>query len=207
MKNVKEYYNKTAAGWSDEFYNENKDKEAISKFVECFEGGGTISPKILDLGCGVGYDSMRLSEFGARVVGVDLSEKLIAIAREKMPEQRFFVGDITEKLTSLGKFEGVLCLATIMHVGIEKLKQTFENIAEVLYEGGLLLLSAYDGVGKNMKKSLVKVKGENFDQDFNNYSAEVICSLAHPQLKLVDTWKFNDFDDGWRYYVFTKIKN
>lgn len=207
MKNVKDFYNKTATGWSDEFYKEKQNKEILTKFVDCFVDGGTISPRILDLGCGVGYDSKFLSEIGAKVVGVDLSENLIEIAKQKVKKSKFFVGDITDSLENLGKFDGVLCLATIMHIDIEKLKITLENIANVLFEGGLLLLSAYDGIGKNIEKSYVKFKGEIYDQNFNNYNAEVICSLAHPNLKLVDMWKFDDFDEGFRYYIFKKVEN
>lgn len=207
MKTVKDFYNKTSSTWSEDELKEKENHEILKKFIDCFIDAGTINPKILDLGCGVGYDSMILSEYGAKMVGVDLSEKSIETAKTKLPNCKFFVGDITEPLDNLGKFEGVLCLATIMHVDIEKMKKTFENIANVLYEGGLFLLSAYDGVGKNMEKSIVKVKNETYDQNFNNYNAEAICTFAHPKLKLVDTWKFDDFDEGWRYYVFSKIEN
>lgn len=206
MKTVKEFYNKTATAWSDENLKDRENKEILQKFMDCFINGGTANPTILDLGCGTGYDSKLLSEYGARVVGVDISEKQIEIAKQNLQKGKFFVGDITDKLDNLGMFEGVLCLATIMHVDIEKMKTTFENIANVLKEGGLLLISAYDGVGKNIKKSLVKINNEIFDQNFNNYNAETICTFAYPKLKLVDTWKFDDFDDGWRYYVFTKVK-
>lgn len=204
MKNVKEYYNKTAGNWSEEYFNE-KNKDVLTKFVDCFVGGGTINPKILELGCGVGYDSKYLAELGAKVTGIDLSEKLINIAKENVDNCKFFVGDITEPLEKLGKFDGVLCLATIMHVNIEKMKKTFENISKVLKEGGLLLVSAFDGNEKNIKKSLVKVGKESFDQNFNSYNAEMVATFAYPNLKLVDTWMFDDFDDGWRYYIFQKI--
>ena len=206
MKTVKEYYDKTATGWSEDFCEERKNKNIIRKYIECFVDGGTVKPKVLDLGCGVGYDSKILTELGAKVVGVDLSEKSIEIAKHNVSNAKFFAGDITDDLSKLGKFDGVLCLATIMHIGIENLKKTFENIANILHEGGLLLLSAYDGVGKNIKKSLVKFKNETFDQNFNDYNAETICTLAYPNLKLVDMWKFDDFDDGVRYYVFEKVE-
>lgn len=206
MKTIKEFYNKTATAWSDDCLKEKENKEVIQKFMDCFINGGTASPRILDLGCGAGYDSKLLSEYGARVVGVDISDKQIEIAKQNLSSGKFFVGDITDKLDNLGKFDGVLCLATIMHVDIEKMKTTFENISNILHEGGLLLLSAYDGVGKNIKKSYVKVNNEMFDQNFNNYNAETICTFAHPELKLVDTWMFDDFDEGWRYYVFLKTK-
>jgi len=207
MKDVREFYNKTATGWSDEYLEEKGNREILKKFIECFVDAGEASPRILDLGCGVGYDAKVLQEYGAKVVGVDISEKSIEIAKEHIQNGKFFVGDITAKLDKLGKFEGVVCIATIMHIDIEKMKTTFENIAEVLHNGGLLLLSSFDGTGKDMKKSLVKFNGETFDQNFNNYNAEMLCTFAHPNLKLVDMWKFGDFDDGWRYYVFEKTSN
>lgn len=207
MKTVKDFYNKTAAEWSNELLKEKENREILQKFIDCFVNGGTIRPRILDLGCGAGYDSKLLSEYGAKVVGVDLSDKQIEVAKQNLPNGKFFVGDITDKLDNLGKFDGVLCLATIMHIDIEKMKSTFENIANILHEGGLLLISAFDGVGKNVNKSYVKVNNEIYDQNFNNYNAEAVCTFAHPHLKLVDTWKFDDFDEGWRYYVFTKTNS
>jgi 2-polyprenyl-3-methyl-5-hydroxy-6-metoxy-1,4-benzoquinol methylase len=40
---------------------------------------------ILDLGCGTGNMSVRLARGGAKVVGVDLSPEMLAVAREKVP--------------------------------------------------------------------------------------------------------------------------
>lgn len=204
MKNVTDYYNKTATGWSDEWLKEKKQSTILERFYTCFSQVGTKHPKILDLGCGAGYDSKILNKFGARVVGIDLSEKLIQIAKNEVKSCKFFVGDITEKMTSLGKFDGVACLATIIHVNIQKMKQTMQNIADVLKKGGLLLLSCYDGYGRNYEKSYVKIDGDSYDKGVNNYSASELCAFAYPSLKLVDTWRFEDFDEGMRYYVFMK---
>ena len=206
MKSMKEYYEKTATGWSEEFLKEKNNKEIIDKFTSCFTDAGTVKPKILDLGCGLGYDAQLLSEDGAVVVGVDLSEKSIEIAKQNVENCKFFVGDITDDLSKLGMFDGVICLATIMHIDIEKLKQTFDNIANILHVGGLLLVSSFDGVGKNIKKSLVKFNNESYDQNINNYDAETVCSIAYPNLRLVDTWKFDDFEEGMRYFVFEKVE-
>ena len=158
----------------------------------------------MDLGCGAGYDAKIISKLGARVVGVDISEKLISIAKKEVPSCKFFVGDISEPMTNLGRFDGVVCLATIMHVDIQKMRKTFDNMSAVLKKGGLLLVSSFDGVGKNYEKSYVSIDGDSYDKDFNNYNASELCAFAYPTLKLVDTWKFNDFVDGWRYYVFMK---
>jgi 2-polyprenyl-3-methyl-5-hydroxy-6-metoxy-1,4-benzoquinol methylase len=206
MKNVADFYNKTATGWSEEWYREKKQNAILEKYFNCFAQGGTRHPKILDLGCGAGYDSKILSKMGSRVVGVDFSEKLVKIAKKNVPNCKFFLGDMTDKFDKLGKFDGILCLATIMHVDVTKMKQTFVNMSNALKKGGLLLISSFDGVGKNYEKSIISIDGEVYDKSFNNYNASELCAFAYPKLKLVDTWKFEDFAEGWRYYVFMKTE-
>ena len=116
MKDVKDYYNKTATDWSNQIFDEKKQTAILSKFYDCFAEAGTIKPKILDLGCGAGYDTKILDGLGAKVKGVDMSEKLIHIARLNVPECKFFVGDIRDSLAKLGRFEGIICLATLIHM-------------------------------------------------------------------------------------------
>lgn len=205
MKGIKDFYNVTATGWSNEFYEEKLRHPVNKKFYECFSKGGTPHPKILDLGCGAGYDSKVMADLGAKVIGVDLSENLIQIAKENVKGCKFFVGDIMDKLTNLGKFDGIMCLATVIHISIDKIRDTLQNMAAALKKGGLLIVSVVDGVGKNIEKSLVKIDDEVYDRDLNKYNASNLCAFAYPTLKLVDTWKFADFEDGWRYYIFMKV--
>ena len=204
MKNVTDFYNKTATGWSDEWLKEKKQSAILEKFYNCYSAVGTNHPRILDLGCGAGYDSKILDKLGAKVSGIDVSEKLIDIAKTAVPSCKFFVGDINESMTKLGKFDGVLCLATIIHVDITNMKKVMKNISDVLKKGGLALVSCQDGSGKNYEKSYIYLDGVYYDKDVNNYNASELCAFAYPTLKLVDTWKFDDFADGWRYYVFMK---
>lgn len=205
MKNVKDYYDNTAADWSEEFLNEKKQSEILTKFYDCFYDGGTTKPRILDLGCGAGYDAKILSKCGAKVLGIDISENLIQIAKKNVPECRFLVGDARDSLARLGRFEGIVCLATLIHIEPIDMQKTLKNMADVLKKGGLLLVSVCDGIGRDLDKSLVQIDGEDYDKDFNCYNSTEICSFAYPHLKLVDTWRFNDFDEGWRYYVFMKV--
>ena len=83
MKNVADYYNKTATGWSDEWLKEKKQSAILEKFYNCFAQVSSSHPKFLDLGCGAGYDSKIMSKLGARVTGIDISEKLIDIAKKQ----------------------------------------------------------------------------------------------------------------------------
>jgi 2-polyprenyl-3-methyl-5-hydroxy-6-metoxy-1,4-benzoquinol methylase len=51
-------------------------------------------PLVLDLGCGTGGESRRLSELGASVIGIDFSEESIRYAASGAPEIRFLVTGI-----------------------------------------------------------------------------------------------------------------
>ena len=204
MKNAIDFYNKTAS-WSNIWLSEKKQAKIIEKFIDCFTSGGTYCPRILDIGCGAGYDSKIAHDLGAKVVGVDLAENLIEIAKKEVKGPKFFVGDITDKFISLGKFDGIMCLATIEHVNVENMRMAFLNMSAVLKKGGLLLVSSFDGTGKNLEKSIASIDGVTYDKNFNNYSASELCAFAYPKLKLIDTWMMSDFDEGWRYYVFQKV--
>jgi 2-polyprenyl-3-methyl-5-hydroxy-6-metoxy-1,4-benzoquinol methylase len=58
---------------------------------------------VLDAGCGEGYFSRVLAARGARVTGIDLSSRLIEIAREKDPNQTidYRVADLSQPIPDL----------------------------------------------------------------------------------------------------------
>jgi MPBQ/MSBQ methyltransferase len=53
-------------------------KKIISKW--------TGSPKVLDIGCGTGYQSLLYAKAGAKVTGVDISGQLLKVAKQKRIE-------------------------------------------------------------------------------------------------------------------------
>jgi SAM-dependent methyltransferase len=56
-------------------------------------GAGTV---YLDVGCGAGLAAQLAAERGAQVSGLDASEPSLAIARERVPEGDFRLGDLEE---------------------------------------------------------------------------------------------------------------
>jgi len=49
---------------------------------------------VVDLGCGSGLWAQELAKVGYRVLGIDVSEQMIAIARKRVPEAEFRVGSL-----------------------------------------------------------------------------------------------------------------
>lgn len=69
--------------------------------------------RLLDLGCGAGGASVLATQRGARVTGLDASENLIAIARERLPEAQFEVGEIENLPFEDGAFDVVFAANSI----------------------------------------------------------------------------------------------
>lgn len=70
--------------------------------------------KVLDVGCGTGRISQYLAKRGATVVGIDFSEKAIAIARKQSPPRNpsYRVQSVLE-LASKGEFDILVCWGSI----------------------------------------------------------------------------------------------
>jgi SAM-dependent methyltransferase len=51
---------------------------------------------MVDLGCGSGLWARELTEAGYRVLGIDISEAMVDLARRKVPEAEFRVGSLFE---------------------------------------------------------------------------------------------------------------
>lgn len=71
---------------------------------------------ILDAGCGTGELSRLLLEKGYDVIGVDVSESMLSMARDKNPGQLLLRQDLT-KLDLYGTVQGVVCMQdTLNHL-------------------------------------------------------------------------------------------
>jgi SAM-dependent methyltransferase len=114
---------------------------------------GRLGPgvRVLDVGCGNGYVAGRLLELGCTVVGIDLSERGIAIARERYPAARFEVLPADGKL--LARLDEPAFDFVVATEVIEHLYDPFEFAAgcyDALSPGGRVILSApYHGYAKN----------------------------------------------------------
>lgn len=75
--------------------------------------------RLLDAGCGTGALALEAARRGAQVVAVDLSPKLIALARERTPHELgagsldFRVGDMLDP--AFGRFDHVVAMDSLIH--------------------------------------------------------------------------------------------
>ena len=76
--------------------------------------------RVLDAGCGTGALSRMLDERGAEVVGVDISDKLIEVAKNRSGSNsniEYFSGDMKEE--SFGNFDYIIAMDSLIHYSTE----------------------------------------------------------------------------------------
>jgi glycosyltransferase involved in cell wall biosynthesis/SAM-dependent methyltransferase len=105
--------------------------------------------RILDVGCGPGWLSEYFARLGYDVTGIDISEELIQVARERLEQLPYQVDQETPlqcrylthdiEISALAeKFDAVICYDSLHH--FEDEQKVFRHLAAMLNTGGLLFI-------------------------------------------------------------------
>jgi trans-aconitate methyltransferase len=114
------------------------DRPWIDLFAGLLPGGGAV----LDLGCGGGDPvATALVAHGLKITGVDASPTLISLCRERMPAERWIVGDM--RRLSLGeRYDAVLAWDSFFHLKPDDQTAMFPVFAAHAEPGGVLMFNA-----------------------------------------------------------------
>lgn len=97
--------------------------------------------RVLDLGCGFGWHCQYAVEHGAKAVtGVDLSEKMLAIAREKTDQKICYIQGAIEDISFQESSFDVVISSLAFHY-IESFERIAEKVAGCLADGGDFVFS------------------------------------------------------------------
>ena len=102
--------------------------------------GVSCGQKLLDIGCGSGLSLAYLaSKFGVTPHGIDISNKLIGFARQRLEDANFSVGDASSLPYAGGFFDVVFCECVLSVV--KNPSSAICEMLRVLRSGGVLVVS------------------------------------------------------------------
>jgi ubiquinone/menaquinone biosynthesis C-methylase UbiE len=93
----------------------------------------------LDAACGTGRHAAKLAELGHQVIGVDTTDAMLAVAREKLPAADFRPGRLEQLPVDDETIDLITCTLALNHV--EHLEPVMREFMRVLRPGGQAILA------------------------------------------------------------------
>lgn len=153
----------------DELAHKPVDR-ALLWVVVAEAAGGVVA----DLGCGPGHVAGWLAGHGAEVVGIDLSPRMVELARREHPKAEFRTGDLLDLPARDGEFAAAVALYSVIHLEPGELAPAFAEMRRVLRPGGFLLVSFH--LGTEVRR-LDEWWGHQVDVDFHFLQTDAV--VAH----------------------------
>lgn len=192
--NVKEAYN----NWADQYdtnHNKTRDLEGVSlrttlahlQFGNC-----------LEIGCGTGKNTEWLLEKSKHITAVDLSEEMLAKAKQKINAQhvQFIQADITKPWSFADKKYDLVTFSLVLE-HIEFLDEIFEKVNEVtapnawVYVGELHPFKQYTG----SKARFETEQGQQVVTCFNHHVTDFVNAAKNNGFGLEELTEYFDEND------------
>jgi ubiquinone/menaquinone biosynthesis C-methylase UbiE len=176
-----ETWNKVAKLYEDKFMDLDLYNDTYDKFCELLSKN---NPSILEIGCGPGnitkYLLNKRPDF--EILGIDISQNMIDLAKINCPNTKFEVMDSREIDNIKTKFDAVVCGFCLPYLSEFDIKKIIGDCKNLLNEKGILYLSFVEGE----KDKSGYQKGSSGNRTYFYY---------HNTENLTNQLKANDFDN------------
>jgi ubiquinone/menaquinone biosynthesis C-methylase UbiE len=140
LRNVRASYDAVATAYDARLHAELDGKPLDRALLDAFlelTGPGTVA----DVGCGPGHVTRYVAARHPDVVGIDLSPRMIAVARGHAPSLRFAVGSMLHLPVAGASWSGAVALYSIIHLTAAERAVACAEFARVVRPGGWLLVA------------------------------------------------------------------
>ena len=135
-------------------------KSILDKLKKRSSGKSLKNIKVLDIGCGGGLLCEPLSKLGAKVIGIDASEKNIKIAKTHAKKSKLKINYYCaspENFISKEKFDVVLNMEIVEHV--EDVNLFLKESSKFLKKNGIMFIAT---LNKTLKSYIFAILGAEY---------------------------------------------
>lgn len=184
---TRQAYNLTAKKYHDLFHNEMDEKEYDRKLLDSFATKFNRDSLICDAGCGPsGHISRYLFDKGLKVIGIDISEKCVELARFNNPDMRFEFADIGNMPFDENSFDGLISYYSIINTPKIYLNKIFNEFRRVLKPKGYLLLAVKAGTAEGYVDDLLGIKTKIYSALFTQKEITAYFQEAGFVMEFID---------------------
>ncbi|MEU4782515.1 methyltransferase domain-containing protein [Micromonospora sp. NPDC023633] len=143
LRDTRASYDVIADAYAERFRDEPVgnpwDRAVLTGFADLVRAAG--NGPVADVGCGPGRVTGYLHGLGLDAFGIDLSPRMVEIARRAHPELRFEVGAMPDLELPDASLGGVVAWYSTIHVPDDLLPATFAGFRRALMPGGHLVVA------------------------------------------------------------------
>jgi SAM-dependent methyltransferase len=154
-------YNLVASKYHELFHDEMKEKEYDRELLDRFARGLGSDSLVCDAGCGPsGHIGRYLFDKGIPVLGVDIADRCVELARRHNPTMRFERCDMAELSFADATFDGIIAYYSIIDTPKNQVGRFFREFRRVLKPGGRLLIAVKAGSSEGYSTDLLGMETE-----------------------------------------------
>lgn len=168
---VAESYDRVAERYAEQFFDELRHKPLDRALLGAFAELVGPDAAVADIGCGPGQVALDLQARGLRVIGIDVSPQMVAVALRLTPGIDFRVGSMLSLELPDASLAGITAFYAIVHLEPYQLVDVFKQFFRVLRPGGVVLLSFHVGRERVKRDELL---GERVELEFVFFDRKVV---------------------------------
>ena len=135
-----EFYTNFAARYHEHFRHDKVLGEVVRSFVSKLPANA----QVIECGPGTGIAAATIVDSGCHLHGIDQSEGMLAICRQRVPAGTFEVADMLKYSVPDSKYDGVVASLSLFELSKQETAAMMQKWHGWLRPGGLLLIGTWD---------------------------------------------------------------
>jgi len=167
----------------------------INEFLSNWFKNKNGKPLVLDLACGTGNITIRLASFGYDLIGVDLSDDMLAEAQQKAYEKKYkilFLNQDMRELDLYGTIDAVVCVCDGINyiINEEELLTVFKKVRLFLNPGGVFIFDM------NTEYKFKEVFGDKSFEDRSENGDSYVWENSYDENTKINKYNILFYENG-----------
>ncbi len=204
IEEIRSFWNRVADDWRTQVGDSGDTNRRFNSDPVLWAFAGNVKGlSVLDAGCGTGYLSNELSDRGARVIGVDLSPRMIDLARASYPDLDFQLSSCSD-LSFLDNNRVDLIVSNYVLMDTPDLLGALNEFNRVLKTGGhAVLIFSHPCFPQGKSSDLKEDDGLVYHWDFSYFEQRKNIDPPWGHFNSDFIWFHRPLSDYWKAFTST----